>query len=131
MISLLAVLAPMKPILLVTGFLIFADLLSGVLAAKKRGEPITSHGLRRTLSKTFVYNMAIISGFLVERYLLSDFIPILKITSSVIGISECISIFENLNTIDGSNIFKKVVDLLGSKNDTRTKEEGPKDPPTV
>ena len=121
-ISLIAVFAPIKAMLLVTGFLIIADLISGVLAAKKRGETITSAGYRRTIVKFLVYNLAIITGFLLETYMISSLFPVVKIISSVIGLTESLSIFENLNTISGTNIFKTVLDILGSKND-RVKEE--------
>lgn len=119
LISLLAVFAPIKGILLVTGFLIVADLISGVLAAKKRGESITSAGLRRSLTKIFVYNLAVISGFLVEQYMLSSIFPISKLISGLIALVELKSILENLNIVNGSDIFKTVLDKLGSINDKK------------
>ena len=121
LISICAVLAPIKAVLLVTGFLIFADLISGILAAKKRGEPISSAGLRRTISKVLVYNLAVISGFLVETYMVSGLLPVSKLISGVIALVELKSILENLNTINGTDIFKTVLDSLGSKNDTPPK----------
>lgn len=128
LISLLAVFAPIKAVLLVTGFLIVADLVSGVMAAKKRGETINSAGLRRTLSKILVYNLAIVTGFLLETYMIDSILPVVKIIGGVIGVTEGLSIFENLNTISGTNVFKKVLDVLGSKNDTG-KKEGSEEPP--
>lgn len=117
LLSTLAVLAPIKAILLVTGFLIFADLLSGVIAAKKRGETISSCGLRRTITKCLVYNLAVISGFLVEKYMLADIIPISKLISGIVSLVELKSILENLNTIYGNDIFKSLIKKLGSEND--------------
>jgi phage-related holin len=116
LISLIAVFAPIKATILVTIFLICADLISGVAAAKKRGEKITSAGIQRSVVKFFVYNMAILTGFLLETYMISSLFPIVKIISSVIGITEGLSVFENLNVVSGNNIFKRVLDLLGSKN---------------
>lgn len=117
LVSTLAVFAPIKAILLVTGFLIMADLFSGVLAARKRGETINSAGLRRTVTKILVYNLAVISGFLVEKYMISDIFPISKLIAGVISIVELKSILENLNTINGTNIFKVIIEKLGSSND--------------
>lgn len=128
LISLLAVFAPIKAVLLVTGFLIVADLVSGVMAAKKRGETINSAGLRRTLSKILVYNLAIVTGFLLETYMIDSILPVVKIIGGIIGVTEGLSIFENLNTISGTNVFKKVLEVLGSKNDTG-KKEGSEEPP--
>lgn len=121
-LSLLAVFAPVKAILIVTGFLIMADLLSGVLAARKRGEVINSAGLRRTVTKCLVYNLAIISGFLVEQYMLSSIFPISKLIAGLISVVELKSILENLNTINGTDIFKTVLTQLGSQNDKLKKQ---------
>lgn len=126
LISLLAVFAPIKGVLAVTGFLIAADLISGILAAKKRNEKINSAGLRRTLSKCLVYNLAVISGFLVETYMISELLPISKLIAGVIALVELKSILENLNTINGTDIFKTIINNLGSKNDAG-KQEPPKD----
>lgn len=117
-ISLLAVFAPIKAILFVTGFLIFADLLSGTLAAKKRGEKISSAGFRRTVSKILIYNLAVISGFLVETYMVEGLLPISKLIAGVIAMVELKSILENLNSINGTDIFKTILTNLGSHNET-------------
>lgn len=116
LISLAAVFAPIKSVLLVTEFLILADLISGVLAAKKRGEKITSAGYQRSVVKFLVYNLATITAFLIETYLVENVFPITKIVSSIIGVTEGLSIFENLNSINGTDIFKQVLSILGSKN---------------
>lgn len=124
-LSILAVLAPIKAILLVTGFLIFSDLVSGVIAARKRGETISSSGLRRTITKILVYNLAVISGFLVETYMISELLPVSKLISGVIALVELKSILENLNNINGTDIFKTVISSLGSKNDEKKGSEEP------
>lgn len=118
-ISVLAVFAPIKHVFLVTGILIFSDLITGILAARKRGEKVTSAGLRRTFTKLFVYNAAIALGFLVEVFMLEGFIPVSKITAGVISVVELTSILENLNAINGSPIFKQIIEKLGSTNDKK------------
>jgi phage-related holin len=114
-----AIFAPIKAIFLVTGILIFSDLILGIIAAKKRGEKISSAGLRRTATKIFVYNAAIVLGFLVEKYTLEGFLPISKITAGLISVVELTSILENLNTINGSPVFAKLIEKLGSVNDRK------------
>jgi hypothetical protein len=116
-VSTLAVFAPIKAVILVTGLLIFFDLITGIWAAKKKGQQITSAGLRRTVTKCFVYNAAIMLGFLAETYMLDGFLPISKICSGLIAVVEIASLLENLNTINGSPIFKSLIDKLGSIND--------------
>lgn len=113
----LAVLAPIEAALVATGVLVFTDLLLGIIAARKRKEPLTSSGLRRTVSKLFVFEAAIILGFLTETYLTGDFVPVCKIITAFIGLTEIKSIVENLNSINGTSIFSDLISKLGSKND--------------
>lgn len=121
LMSTLAVFAPVKAILIVTGVLIIADLISGIMAAKKRGESISSAGLRRTITKIFVYNMAVVTGFLVEKYMITDIFPVSKLIAGIISVVELKSILENLNTINGTDIFKTIIEKLGSSNDAPKK----------
>lgn len=116
LIVLAAILAPIKALLISCGFLIIADLITGVMAAKKRGEAIRSAEMRRSLSKMVVYQIAIISGFILEKYMLHDMLPVSKIVSGVIGMVEFKSILENASTIAGQDILKLVIEKLGSKN---------------
>lgn len=122
--TLLAVFAPIKAVIVITGVLIMADTLSGILAARKRGESISSAGLRRTITKSLVYLSAVCLGFLVEHYMIADFMPISKIISGAIALVELKSILENLDTINGKSIFKDMIQKLGSDND---KPQEPKD----
>lgn len=115
--ALVAILAPAKALLLSVGFLIIADLITGIWAAYKRGEKIKSSAMRRTVSKLVIYNLAVISGFLVETYMLENIFPVSKIVASVIGLVELKSILENANSILGQDLFKTVIAKLGSQND--------------
>jgi len=116
--SIVAIFAPAKALLISVGFLIFADLVMGVWAAKKRGEHISSAALRRTVSKAAVYQVTILSGFLVEQYMLGGILPVSKIVASTIGLFELKSILENSDSILGYSLFKLVISKLGSDNDS-------------
>lgn len=116
------VLAPIKALMISTGFLIFVDLVTGIWAAYQQKQPITSAALRRTVSKILIYQLAIISGFIVEHYMLTDFLPISKIVASVIGLVELKSVLENSNKIMGQDLFKVVIAKLGSENDKLAEE---------
>jgi hypothetical protein len=118
----IAVLAPIKMLMISVGVLIIADLVTGIWAALKRGEKIKSAAMRRTISKFVIYQIAVISGFLVEMYMLDSFVPVSKIVASVIGLVELKSILENANTILEQDLFKLVIQKLGSDND-KLKEE--------
>lgn len=115
--SILAVFAPVKAIIVVTGLLIGSDLLTGILAALKKGEKISSAGLRRTVTKSCVYLAAVSLGFLVETYMIDGIIPISKIVAGLIACVELKSILENLDVLNGSSMFKKLIEKLGSIND--------------
>lgn len=119
-ISIFAIFAPIKATLTTTAVLILVDLIAGLLAAKKRGEKLTSAGLRRTISKVFVYELALCLGFITETYL-SDVLPFVKLISAVISLVELKSIYENLNEISGQDLLGAVISKIGSENDTKGK----------
>jgi len=117
-LSLLAVFAPIQALLLTVGALIVADTITGIIAAYRRGEEIRSSGLSRAVVKLFVYQMTIMTGFLMETYLLQDLgLPIVKLLGGVIGIVEFKSLIENVESITKIDLLK-IKKLLGSKNDT-------------
>lgn len=116
-LAILAVFAPAQDVMVAVFILLFADLIAGVWAAKKRKEPITSAGLHRTIVKIFVYEIAIALGFIAQRYLLADSISIINIIGSYIGITQLVSVYENINEIAGGDLLKGILSKLKSKND--------------
>lgn len=117
-LSLLAIFAPAHGVMTSVLVLILADCASGVWAAVKRGERISSAGLHRTMVKLLVYEVAIALGFIAQHYLLADTIPVINIVGSFIGITELTSAYENINEISGGKLLKEVIQKLKSKNDT-------------
>lgn len=116
-VAVIAVFAPIQAIIISVGVLVIVDMITGIWAAIKQDKKITSAGLRRTVSKFVIYQVAILSGFLVEHYLGGDIIPIVKIIGGVIGMVEFKSILENANVINGDDVFKSILQKLGSQND--------------
>lgn len=112
----LSIFAPIKTMLIACGALIVADMLTGMVAARKRKEEIKSAEMRRSVTKMFVYQIAIMSAFVLETYMLEGLLPVSKIVAGVIGMVEFKSILENASTIAGQDILKLVMDKLGSKN---------------
>lgn len=113
----LAALAPIKMVMITVGVLIMADLVTGIWAALKRGEKVSSAAMRRTVSKMFIYQLAVICGFMLETYILDGIVPVAKIVAGVIGMVEFKSILENSNHIVGGDLFKIIIAKLGSDND--------------
>jgi hypothetical protein len=87
----------------------------GILAAKKRGEPITSSGLKRTVVKTFVYEAVIMMGYLTEQYLTGDLIPVVKILGGLVGLTEFKSVLENAEELTGIPLLKTIIDKLSQQ----------------
>jgi hypothetical protein len=82
------------------------DLVTGILASRKSGIPITSNGLKRTVLKVAIYEVAVLCAFLVGTYLTGPMVPILNICSSLIGLTELKSVLENLDIINGGSFFR-------------------------
>lgn len=115
-ITLLAVFAPIKGMVLTVLALVLADLITGVWAAYKLQQPITSAKLRTTVSKLIIYLVAVCVGFLVETYLIDALLPVSKLIAGAIGMVELTSLLENANKILGTDIFKALISKLGSAN---------------
>jgi uncharacterized membrane protein len=94
---------PIKHFLIFTIFVVFADTVTGIMAAKKRNEPITSKGLYRTSQKVVVYfvGIMIFHGASVTFGLPSQ---IVYSVSFLISFTELYSISENIKSITGVNI---------------------------
>lgn len=116
-LSTLAVFAPAKAMILTSFALVMIDLITGVLAARKQGIPITSAGLRRTISKIFIYEIAIVLGFLTQHYLTGEAVPVANIIAGFVGLTELTSCLENLNIISGNELLATILAKIGSAND--------------
>lgn len=130
-ISVCAVFAPIKGAIITVGVVIIVDLITGIMAARKRGEKITSKAYTKTIAKMAKYQTALLTGYLIEVYLIGGIVPISTIVTSAIGFGEAISLYENLNTITDNKIFSNLVTNLKSLNPTITpkKEDAPEDAP--
>jgi uncharacterized membrane protein len=94
---------PIKHFLIFTIFVVFADTVTGIMAARKRGEAITSKGLYRTSQKVVVYFV----GIMIFEGAKNTFSLPLNITYMVaftIATTELYSISENIKSMTGVNI---------------------------
>lgn len=119
-IALFAVFAPIHAIIYTVLALCISDLITGIMAARKRKEPITSAGIKHTVGKLFVYEVAICLGFLCETFLTGPLFPIVKIIAAIIGAAELKSNLENLDQINGSPIYSSLINsLIKDKTDVK------------
>lgn len=105
-------LAPIQEILFSVGALIIADLVTGIWAAKKAGFKIESYKLRRSVTKSGAYFLTIALGFMTQKFLMQDSIPIVHVVSGLIGSAELLSIYENMSKITGVPFAQKIMELL-------------------
>jgi len=109
-LSALALLAPVTGLMGAVGVLIGADFITGVLAARKRGEALTSKAMSRTITKALVYQLAVISAFALEG-LVPGGLPIAKLIAAAVALVEFRSLTENVKTLTGvdmTSILEKI-----------------------
>ncbi len=116
LLALVSVFAPIKGLLIATMGIVFADLIIGLLAARKRKEKITSAGLRRTIVKICLYEVAIMFAHLLQIYFIPE-IPAVKLVAGAIGLVEAKSLMENAKDLGLDLSVLKT--FLGSDNDKK------------
>ena len=107
---------PIWPFIVTAICLVFADAVTGVIAAKKRGERITSRGFYRTSQKIVVYMVSILACEGV-RVVFVPGIPVTYTAAAAISVTELKSILENTKLVSGVNIFQQIGALLPGKGD--------------
>lgn len=114
--ALVALFTPLVTILGSTTLLVICDLITGVLKAKKQGEEVTSHGIKKTAVKLGVYLIVIVLSSVTETYLTNGQVPVLNVVTSIIGITELKSCVENLNIITGGTIVDTIMRAISQRN---------------
>ena len=107
-----AFLTPIQAVLITVGALVWMDFLTGIAASIKNKIPITSYGFKRTVVKVCVYEMAIVLAYVVQLYLTGPAVPVLHLASSLIGLTELKSVYENLNIISGGSLLTTLISSI-------------------
>lgn len=110
----MSVILPIKDFLVLTTALVILDLITGVAAAKKRGERIRSRALMKTTIKLLLYYCAILATHGVQG-VFAEPIPLTYITAFTIAITELKSLLENVDSGTGAKLAKMIVDKLTKK----------------
>lgn len=111
---------PISGILFLVGFSIFVDTLTGIWKARKLKIPITSRKLSAIVSKFFLYELAVIGFYLIDKFILNEIIlvffsvPLMltKILALVLVSIELTSINENYISIKNISIFQSLKNLF-------------------
>jgi len=99
---------PIKDFLIFTVAVVIADTITGMKAARKEGQTITSKGLYRTTEKIVVYFVSIMI-FEGAKNTFSIPIPITYMVASMIAGTELFSIAENVKRITGVNLGTVII----------------------
>lgn len=113
--SIISIFLPIKAMAIAALVATLIDLVLGVMAAKKQGIPITSSGLKQTIIKIFVYEIALILGFIIQKYLMQNSIPLTNLISTLIGCTELKSVAENLEIISGQPFLAALIQIITNK----------------
>jgi hypothetical protein len=113
----MSIFLPIRELMLTIGFLVGADMVVGIWKALKTGQKIRSRRMSDTVTKMLLYQLAIVSGFLIEKYIITDMLPIAKLIGSVIAIIEFKSIVESIESVTGQNLWTKIKEVIGRKSD--------------
>jgi hypothetical protein len=118
--AVLAVFLPIKELMLTIGFLVAADMVVGIWKAIKLKQRIRSRRMSDTITKLMLYQLAIMSGFLIEKFIIIELIPITKLIATVIAIIEFKSIVESIEAVTGKDIWSKLKVIIGRKSEDIT-----------
>lgn len=114
-------LSPLCGLLKTLMLLVGIDLATGLIAAVKRKQKITSAKLSRTIVKILIYLLTISIVHLVSSdVLLDNNIPLTSIVACFMMLTEVQSIFENLNKIHRHHIFTFLIDKISTITKGRT-----------
>ena len=103
---------PIRHYLIGVGVLVFADFVVGAWASVKRGERLKSRRMRETVGKLLAYQVAVITGFILDGLIGIPDAFVARCISGFIALTEAKSIFENLGSITGLDFWSIVLDRL-------------------
>jgi hypothetical protein len=119
-----AFLAPAKSILLTVAALTMVDLCLGILASRRRGVKLNSKGLKHSVIKVAVYEVAVLLAYVVQTQLTGPELPLLNMLTTLIGLTELKSCLENLDIVYGEPFFKHIIARLSKMADSEGKDDG-------
>jgi hypothetical protein len=123
----MAFLMPIVPLLLIVGGLIFLDTCVGLWRAYKTNELISSKKLSNIISKMVLYQTSIITFFLIEKYIVGDFIVhvtsiqlfLTKVLACTLCSIELKSMDESYQIVTGISIWDRFKLLLKRSNEVK------------
>lgn len=109
--STIAFFAPVGKWIAFVGFLVVADMVTGIIAALKSGKNIESRKMARTVGKFIGYGFAVLISYYIQ-FLFFPELPAMQATSALIATIELKSIDENYQVMYGQSFFKTMINLV-------------------
>lgn len=100
--------APTFPMILLVGFFVFSDTITGIMASLKLGNSFQSKKLRTTVGKFSAYGIGIFVAHVIDTNFLMGEFPGMKLIAGFICFIELKSINENIEIITKLNLFQKI-----------------------
>jgi len=110
--SIIGVIAPLKAIVFIIVAAVFIDFGLAIYNAWKKGIPITSRKMYKTIPKLLIYISVILIVYYSNIYIFEVPMDLHKIVGGFILLTEFKSIDENINLILGFSLFSQLTDLL-------------------
>lgn len=112
--------ADIQSALIAIGFLIFADTFTGMWSAVRKGGrmAITSRKMGRIVTKLILYPLALIVAKVSEQYLAPS-IPWTDVTAGILAVVEVKSIFENMSSLLGFDLWDRIKNQLWKPKDDK------------
>lgn len=119
--ALFAFFLPIAGILCAVGGFIILDTIVGVWKARKLKEKVTSKKLSKIISKMLIYQLVVITFFLLDSFIINDFIlsffsiqfALTKVIALVLISIEVFSIDESFGQATGQGLFGHLSKLIG------------------
>ena len=109
--TLISFVTNVAPFLYITFLLVIVDLYTGVRAARKRQEKISSKGFFRTVEKFLIYGSTVIVLESITK-VFDIPLPLTYMGALAIVITELKSFSENMNYLTGVDILYKIGEIL-------------------
>lgn len=132
----LAFLLPIKEMILIVGLMIIFDTITGLYKSHKLKIAITSNKLSALISKMFLYQMCLITSFIVDKFVIGEFISIFSnipffltkiVCLFMVGV-EVTSITENYKSVTGFSVWDKFKQITRRIKDVKQEIEEIKNP---
>ena len=103
---------PTAQFLMLIGFMVMMDTITGVMALSKTGEEFTSKKFRAVIPKYTGYGVGILVAHVIQCQFFPEF-PAMIMVAGLVAWSELVSIDENIKKITGVSLFKFFIKKLG------------------